>query len=124
MRIDCSNLLNFKKERTRMCRSHQDCYKCPLENEMSYYCTLENPEIEDITQEAINIVQKWSDEHQSKTLLDDLLEKFPNTPIEKQHGSPKLCPNDLGYEKFDKYCGRVGGCRKCWGRTLEEVGKE
>lgn len=91
-------------------------------------CALENPEIEDITQEAINIVQKWSDEHQPKTLLEDLLEKYPNAKKRSVDGLPCFCPSLLGYKNV-KICTSPHfeygeNCISCWNRLLEEVDKE
>ena len=68
---------------------------------------------------AIEIVQKWSDEHPQKTRLEDLLEKFPNTPL-REDGLLDFLPTRLGYCKdcrscryFEKICSEV-----CWNEPL------
>ena len=52
---DCSKTLDYAKEHRRMCDAHSGCLKCPL-NDRS--CGTDA-----VTQEYIDIVQKWSDEH-------------------------------------------------------------
>jgi hypothetical protein len=60
MKIDCSQVLNYIKEYNRMCEyysTYSSCDNCPL---------IENPDcyiVPEITQESIDIVQKWSDEN-------------------------------------------------------------
>jgi len=57
---DCSKTLEFSREFSRMCNHYGDlwdCEGCPLQDH-DYQC-----ENRDITQEVIDIVQKWSDEH-------------------------------------------------------------
>lgn len=120
MKIDCSNILNFKTEHMRMCESYTSCYDCPFENKFTF-CSPSDLGLGDITQEVIDLVQKWSDEHQSKTLLEDFLEKYPNAPL-RRNDVPKLCPSSI-WDRADDECEHVS-CRECWNRTLDEVGKE
>ena len=57
---DCSKTLEYSKEFSRMCNHYGDlwdCEGCPLQDN-DYQC-----ENRDITQEVIDIVQKWSDKH-------------------------------------------------------------
>lgn len=68
-RIDCSQALNYSSELERMC----DCYElcklgCPL-YELKECCD----DAKKITQEKINIVQKWSDEHPVRDFKQELL---------------------------------------------------
>lgn len=58
--VDCSKTLDFSKEFKRMCDTYckDSCHDCPLDYSKTYDCA-----VEDITQEVIDIVQKWSDEH-------------------------------------------------------------
>ena len=94
------------------------CSNCPLyfnnsgievncgELEMSY------PE------RAIEIIEKWSQEHPLKTFLSDFLEKYPKANLNND-GTPKgVCPYSLGYEEEQDWCD--GRCMKCWNRPLEE----
>lgn len=118
MKIDCSNILNFKTEHMRMCESYTSCYDCPFENKFTF-CSPSDLGLGDITQEVIDLVQKWSDEHQQKTILEDVLEKLPNIPREKDGTPDDLCPDYLGYEKSDEFCGKENGCQICWNRVIE-----
>lgn len=59
-RVDCSQTLNYAKEHNRMCEKYfvcpDACAGCPM---AEYNCSEPN----DITQEHIDILQKWSDEN-------------------------------------------------------------
>lgn len=118
--IDCSKTETYLKEKLRMCKSYQkyeDCEKCGF-GKVSLDCdsfALENP------YDAIEIVQKWSDEHPPKTFLDDVLEKFPKA--KRETIITDLCPKTLGYEKGFR-CDGTEDCEKCWNRPyLEEAQK-
>lgn len=51
-----------------------------------------------------------------KTLLDDLLEKFPHTKL--MNGIPvNICPDYLGYKECDR-C--IHNCWECWNQFLEK----
>ena len=121
--------VKYFKEKKRMLnllgRTKEGCYgvvcsNCPLyfnnsgievncgELEMSY------PE------QAVAIVEKWSQEHPQKTMLQDFLEKYPKAKL-NDGGTPKgICPKDLGYCE-EIYCEiNKLGCVSCWNRPLEE----
>lgn len=117
-KIDCNITENFLKEWNRMCDLYQTrCSACLMSsqhNEHEVSCTYLaklHPT------EAIAIVQKWSDEHPVKTILDDFLEKYPKAPVHK-NGLPGICPWMIGHGETD--CVKVS-CEKCWNRPLEEV---
>ena len=59
--------------------------------------------------EAINIIQKWSDENPQMTLLEYLKKVFPNVRI-GDDGTPSMCPSDLGLEQ-EVFC--TYNCQKC-----------
>ena len=65
------------------------------------------------TEEGVDIVEKWSEEHPIKTIKQDFLEKYPNAK-KNQDGSPRFCPEQLGYE-----VNCDDGCRKCWNTPME-----
>ena len=73
------------------------------------------------SEDAISIVKKWAKEHPQKTILMDLLEKYPNTLIESD-GIPNFCPESLGYKCDHEICDSLddNNCKKCWNRPLEE----
>lgn len=126
MKIDCSNILNFKKEYKRMCKTFDDCKGCPFDNDDDIVC--EYRSFEDITQDHVNAVQKWSDEHPQKTILEDFLEKYPNAKKRSVDGLTCFCLSLLGYKNV-KICTSPQfeygeNCISCWNRLLEEVDKE
>ena len=73
----------FFKEKERMCDwlgSCTDCGLAPINNKTGEHCgsfTLEYPE------EAIEIVEKWSEENPKKTNLHKFEEMFPDKPWTK-----------------------------------------
>lgn len=62
MKIDCSITKNFLIERNRLCRSQNECMTCPFYccNHGSIICVVFEEKIDD----AIKIVQTWSDKNQ------------------------------------------------------------
>lgn len=59
-KYDCNNVIDYGHEFRRLCDSHMSCTdedeKCPLRG---LYCN----SLGRITQQEIDILQKWSDEH-------------------------------------------------------------
>ena len=125
--IDCNITKNYFAEKARMtkkdklgrCRLY--CSECLLNNKKNG--TSENllcgafqavyPE------KAIAIVQKWSDEHPSKTYLTELLEKYPNVLL-NDNGLPKgICPHQLGMKDSIADCKMGNDCVKCWNQPIE-----
>ncbi len=54
---------------------------------------------------------------ENKTILDDLLEKYPHVKLDK--GVPiNICPDYLGYKGCDR-C--IHNCRDCWNSPLESM---
>lgn len=113
---DCSKTENFIREKERICQYYTDmgCKFCVL-----------NRTIEGLTcsgfiaqhpLEAIDIVQKWSNEHPQRTFLTDFIEKHPNAPLD--NGYPRfVCPYYLGYmtdHQSDDCPYSEKDCRKCW----------
>ena len=69
---------------------------------------------------AIEVVQKWSDEHPAKTRLDDLLEKYPNAQLDKEEGCPNLRPAELGYCEHCYSCTiRIRTYKNCWNEPVD-----
>lgn len=131
--LDCSKTENFLKEQSRMCikyRSYPNaCRGCPLscwnnkspKGDLITCCDIlsENP------QTAIEIVQKWSNENSSQTLLTEFLKHYPQTDLE--NGLPPLCTEMLGL--VDKECkhefdARYSDCRECWNTFINEESEE
>lgn len=69
--MDCSNkTINFMKELKKMCDAQDECERCPLNDCLGDCCLGDIWSVRDFKQ-AIEIVQKWSDEHSSKTYAQD-----------------------------------------------------
>ena len=120
-KIDCSKTLNYVRERNRMCKSFGYCSgDCPL-YKYNYVCN----KINYITQERIDIVQKWSDEHPQQTMADKFFEIFPNA-MKTNTNLPLVCPNYLGWTT-EPHCPKRDGeqitCTDCWNRPYSEVTK-
>lgn len=125
--MDCNKTKIFIEELDRMCKYYSfpqnnegagRCKKCPIgvaNNGSDVLCDrfpVKYP------QEAIEIVQAWSDENPIKTRLSMFLEMFPNAEI-ADDGMPYIypCKLDANYE-FSEDCKaflggfRCGMCKK------------
>ena len=98
-RIDCSNTVNFFKEKERLTNNCRiSCLECPLNlkyNGMDVGCSTLirlHPE------KAVEILQKWSDENPVKTRLDDFKEKYPDYQRDEDN-YPTICVRRLGYKQ-------------------------
>lgn len=124
--IDCSKVENYFAEKRRMTKEQQDgvcklkCSGCPLSSfnngssDMIPCFAFEKfyPE------KAIEIVQKWSDEHPQKTYLSELLEHFPNVPLTATGIPEDICPFHLGFMSKDD-CRNDRNCVNCWNQREE-----
>lgn len=127
MKIDCSITENYLKEKARMIEHTEDsmctaiCDDCPLcsdNNGTNASCD----EFDMLyPNKAIEIVQKWSDEHPQMTMLDKFKEQHPKGMCSGK-GTPIMCPYHLGYEKSkNEECRNYkGNCVKCWNRPYTE----
>lgn len=122
--IDCSKTENYFAEKRRMTKRAEKglcklgCSNCPL-------CSINNNKGQSCTafemlypEKAIEIVQKWSDEHPQKTYLSELLKNHPNTLL-NDDGTPTFCPYRLGLMGADD-CRKDGNCVKCWNQPIED----
>lgn len=122
--IDCSKTENYFAERQRLTGQQKDgicklkCTDCPLgmkNNGTGIACS--NLET-NYPEKAIVIVQKWSDEHPSKTYLSELFEHFPNVPLTATGIPEDICPFHLGFMSKDD-CRSDRNCIKCWNQREE-----
>lgn len=124
--IDCSNTREYFAEKARMSKTTKsgkckvECAKCPLSsdnNGVGECCTdfeMLYPE------EAISIVQRWSDKHPQKTYLSELLKHFPKVELSDK-GVPKLiCPHDLGLNEIEDCDGTDNYCAECWNQSIKK----
>jgi hypothetical protein len=76
-------------------------------------------------EQAIEIVQKWSDEHPQKTYLTNLLEKYPNIPLDNNGKPSCVCPHDLGLMSIEDCKKDSNKCVECWNQPVSvEDGEE
>lgn len=127
-KIDCSNVIDFIKEKRRLCDSmvptdiNNICGNCVLEG----YCMMNEFLADPYT--AIAALQKWSDEHptqKEKTLADDFFEKFPRAMRKNTfYGDTPFMPACNVY-KFPNVENSLecfeGCCAECWAKPLKEV---
>lgn len=110
--------VKFLKEKKRMCDSFDDyctdCTGCEIESKSSGMHCAEY--IEKYPEQAVEIVEKWSEEHPQKTRLTEFLEHYPNALMEDD-GTPEVCVNELGLKRDD---GCISNCIKCWNTPIEE----
>nr|DAE69337.1 MAG TPA: hypothetical protein [Caudoviricetes sp.] len=114
MKVDCGYTENYLKEQNRMTGNCEiDCKDCPI-SDNNNKTNLPCGEFErTYPDEAIKIVQKWSDEHQVETRLEHFKKMFPNAPIWK--GRPFLCVRNL-----NKKVSCENDCEKCWNEPYTE----
>lgn len=125
--IDCTKTENYLTEWRRMTKQLKDgvcelnCIDCPLSrlnNGIGVHCS----DFETLYPEkAIEIVQRWSDEHPQKTYLSEFLKNYPNTLL-NDAGLPKdVCLYNLGLTD----CKKDRNCVKCWNQPIPiEDGEE
>jgi hypothetical protein len=140
--IDCNITKNYFNEKQRMTKKHKlyaGIYKCELDCSDCPLSSLNNDATDKMTcdkmtcgefetlcpEQAIKVVQKWSDEHPQKTFLTEFLEKYPNAELD--HGVPKVCLKKLGAvsgcaktKKGDLYI----SCYRCWNQPIPAKGGE
>lgn len=119
--IDCTKTENYFNEKSRMTIRKKNgvceikCNDCPLNitnNGIGIPCS----DFETIyPEQAISIVQRWSDENPPKTYLTDFLEHYSNVQL-YDTGIPKgICPYHLGLMNKDD-CDN--NCVKCWNQPI------
>lgn len=127
--IDCSKTENYFNEKLKMTKRTKNglceikCSNCPLgsnKNGEGLPC----PDFEMYYPEkAIEIIQKWSNEHPPKTFLTEFLKNYPNAQL-RIDGIPKgVCPYALGLINRDN-CRKDHNCVKCWNQHIPEDGEE
>ena len=107
--IDCSKTENYLIEKLRMTKRAKsgickikcsDCPLCSKNNGISEFISCISFEMYH-PEKAIEIVQRWSDEHPQRTYLSEFLEHYPNVQL-YDTGLPKgVCPYNLGLTDID-----------------------
>lgn len=116
MKVDCNVTKNYFKEKKRMTGDCKiNCENCPISgdnNKTDLICEeLENT----YPDKAIEIVQRWSDEHQVETRAEHFMKMFPNAQVFK-NGYPFICVKDLNKKVSCEAC----KCEMCWDEPYTE----
>ena len=124
--MDCSKTTDFFSEVKRLCDSRAACEavvpngeQCPLFEFCEH--TLTTIRAEEAIK-AIEILQKWSNEHLKKTYAQDFFEKFPKAQG-CADGSPFVCRKRIyGGKISSRYdtCDYAGACQNCWNEPLND----
>jgi hypothetical protein len=122
--IDCFKTKNYLAEKKRMSKTTESgvckvgCTNCLLSsynNGDGISCT----DFEMLyPKKAIEIVQKWSDEHPQRTYLTEFLEHYPNAELD-ENGIPKICLWKLGLPAIEERNCIEGDCIKCWNEIIK-----
>ena len=80
--------ITFIKERKRLCKMYIDCFNCPARdnNRCRFSITQGDEEAK-----QIELLEKWSAEHQPKTRQSMFLEQWPETERDS-YGVLQICP--------------------------------
>lgn len=121
--IDCNITKNYFSEKVRMSKTTESgvcklgCTNCLLSsynNGVGKSCTdfeMQYP------QQAIEVVQRWSNANPQRTYLSQFREHYPNAEL-NPIGVPKgICPYDLGLmNRYD--CRKDRNCVECWNQPI------
>lgn len=126
--IDCTNTEEYFTEKARMVKLTDigvceiKCTNCPLSeknNGKGRLCVdyeMHHPE------EAISIVQRWSNEHPQRTYLSEFLKNYPNAWLNEKGIPKRMCPSMLGLKDLED-CGERN-CVECWNQPMPAEGGE
>ena len=119
--MDCSKTINFFSELKRLCDSRTACTADAANKEQCLMFGVCDRPLTEICVEdaikAIEILQKWSDEHPKKTYAQDFFEKFPDAP--KDEAVKGKCPLACRRGIYGGECPDMG-CDECWNEPMEE----
>lgn len=118
------DVIEYLKTEERICGFYTEgCQECPLSSYNNGAGTGCGRFIKQEPEKCIEIMKKWTEEHPQKTIVQELLEKCPDAPINGRGYPGNICPDNLGYSRYEK-CPSVGVgdiCVDCWNRPLEEA---
>lgn len=81
------DVLEFLRERRRLCNSYENCVGCPLADR---FCDRDVKSDEDRKSE-ISTVEQWSKDHPRKTRQSVFMERYPES-IVGDSGVLRICP--------------------------------
>ena len=122
---NCTLALDYSREITRLCASYSAFGLCSTE--CPFFKEFQNEKscaYGQITQEHIDLLQKWSDENpppHQKTYAEDFFDKFPDADI-CPDGSPAVCRVRCygGECRSEKTYPDSSHCKECWFEPIPE----
>ena len=122
---DCTKTVEFLREWKRMCDNKvfsELCTCCPMNYKGTGHadmtCSMYARAYPD---DAIAIVQKWSDEHPVMTWAGKLKELLPNADIESIICGGCPCDYFGDIAPNNKKCNATEECRVCWSGEYKET---
>lgn len=85
------DVLEFVRERKRMCSSYKGCDDCPLDTDG---CTTSGFTSNEKCKKIIAIIKQWSKDHSRKTRQSVFLEQWPDAVLDR-FGVIQLCPMNI-----------------------------
>lgn len=130
---DCSKTVDFNAEQSRMCDYYEFCNNgCPFKAREETHFRFCGDFVKSYTDEAVAMLQKWSDEHPlppSKTYADVFFEQHPKA-TRLENGRPRAyrcevygceckykCPPDVIESTFNT---DRDPCKICWNEPYPE----
>lgn len=114
---DCTKTAEFLREWDRMC-SALKCADCPAGSTNNGHACLCEILRNKYSEDAIAIVQKWSDEHPALTWEGKLKELLPNGPIAQL--TDEYCPFHLFGDHAPCRDSCKTSCVECWNGEYKE----
>ena len=113
--MDCSKTEVFFKEWRRMCDEAEELHTCLLlQKGITVGCVNCEENVRKNADEAIKIIQEWSDANPIKTRLSVLKEQYPN--LKTYDGRVVFCAGEL----YVFSCGKRTSCDDCWNEPIED----
>lgn len=70
--------IEYIKTRCRLCKSKDRCSECPLRNKEDGRCIAY---VSEYAEKAVQIVEQWAKNHQTKTRQSEFLKQFPGASV-------------------------------------------
>ena len=104
--------LEFIKQAKRMCHSYEECEACPAHTDGFDDCCIDTTLNID-ADIAVDIVEKWAQEHPEKTRQSEFLKLLPQNVTPKMNCNVlDICPAVLISGGLTGYCPRTS-CQIC-----------
>lgn len=117
------DVLKMVKEWTRLCESMTYCECCPVGCYLpdgAGVCPANGTTVN--ISNIFKAVEKRAAENPPKTILQDLLEKYPDTKLDDQGIPCDICPSNLGFSDNPKCPSPEENiCIECWGMSVDDA---